>query len=52
MTGGPRLGDFESGLVAGLTTTEFSIVSGGVACVLDALGLIRWRPGFWSDAVP
>ena len=51
VTGGPRLGDFESGLVAGLTTTEFSIVSGGVACIVGALTLIRWRPTFWHDAV-
>ncbi|MGA2295262.1 MAG: MFS transporter [Acidimicrobiales bacterium] len=51
VTGGPRLGDFESGLVAGLTTTEFSIVSGGVACIVGALSLIRWRPTFWRDTV-
>ena len=51
VTGGPRLGDFESGLVAGLTTTEVSIVSGGVACIVGALALIRWRPTFWHDAV-
>jgi MFS family permease len=49
VTGGPRLGDFESGLVASLTSTEFSIVSGGVACIIGALSLIRWRPSFWSD---
>jgi Transmembrane secretion effector len=48
VTGGPRLGDFESGLVAGLTTTEFSIVSGGLACIAGALVLIRWRPSFWK----
>lgn len=47
VTGGPRLGDMEAGAVASLTTTEFSIVSGGVACVLGALALVRWRPGFW-----
>jgi hypothetical protein len=51
VTGGPRLGDFESGLVAGLTTTEFSIVSGGIACIMGAVALIRWRPTFWNDAV-
>jgi predicted MFS family arabinose efflux permease len=51
VTGGPRLGDFESGLVAGLTTTEFSIVSGGIACIVGSLALIRWRPTFWNDAV-
>lgn len=47
VTGGPRLGDMESGVVAGLTSTEFSIVSGGVACILGVLALIRWRPEFW-----
>jgi len=47
VTGGPRLGDMESGAVASLTSTEISIVSGGVACVLGALALVRWRPGFW-----
>ena len=51
VTGGPRLGDFESGLVAGLPTTEFSIVSGGIACIVGALSLIRWRPTFWHDTV-
>jgi MFS family permease len=51
VTGGPRLGDFESGLVAGLTTTEFSIVSGGIACIVGSLALIRWRPTFWNDSV-
>ena len=51
VTGGPRLGDFESGLVAGLTSTEFSIVSGGIACIVGAVALIRWRPTFWSDTV-
>ena len=48
VTGGPRLGDFESGLVASLTSTEFSVVSGGVACIIGALALVRWRPTFWE----
>ena len=51
VTGGPRLGDLESGVVAGLTSTEFSIVSGGVACIIGALGLARWRPTFWNNRV-
>ena len=51
VTGGPRLGDFESGVVAGLTSTEFSIVSGGLACIVGALALSRWRPSFWADRV-
>jgi MFS family permease len=37
--GGPRLGDMESGTVATLTSIEFSVVSGGLACVIGA-GLI------------
>jgi predicted MFS family arabinose efflux permease len=47
VTGGPRLGDMESGVVAGFTSTEFSIVSGGIACILGVLALVRWRPEFW-----
>jgi MFS family permease len=49
VTGGPRLGDLESGTVANFTSTEFSIVSGGVMCVLGVLALIRWRPTFWRE---
>lgn len=44
--GGPRLGDLEAGLVAELTSVRFSVVSGGLACVLGALALARWSPGF------
>lgn len=36
---GPRLGDFEAGLVAQLVTPVFSVVSGGVACVVG-VGLL------------
>jgi MFS family permease len=49
VTGGPRLGDLESGVVANFTSTEFSIVSGGVMCVVGVLALIRWRPTFWRE---
>jgi MFS family permease len=49
VTGGPRLGDLESGIVANFTSTEFSIVTGGVMCVLGVLALIRWRPSFWRE---
>jgi MFS family permease len=34
VTSGPRLGDIESGTVAGLTGPRFSVTSGGLACVL------------------
>ena len=33
VTSGPRLGDVESGTVAGLTSARFSVVSGGLACI-------------------
>ena len=44
--GGPRLGDLEAGAVASLVSTEFSIVSGGVACVAGAAILVGLLPGF------
>lgn len=47
VTGGPRLGDFEAGLVAGLTTTEFSVVSGGLACIAGAALTVLWIPELW-----
>jgi MFS family permease len=51
VTGGPRLGDVESGVVANFTSTEFSIVSGGIACIVGVLVLMRWRPTFWKREV-
>lgn len=49
VTGGPRLGDLEAGTVANFTSTEFSIVSGGVLCVLGVLALVWRRPSFWKE---
>ncbi|MBU6516011.1 MAG: MFS transporter [Acidobacteriota bacterium] len=49
VNGGPRLGDTESGVVASLSSTEFSIVSGGVACIVG-VALLAWRrPTFWRQ---
>jgi MFS family permease len=42
--GGPMLGQFESGLVAGLLTPEFSVVSGGLACILATLAIVALVP--------
>jgi MFS family permease len=36
VTGGPRLGDLEAGLVARAVSPWFSVVSGGVACIVGA----------------
>jgi MFS family permease len=51
VTGGPRLGNFEAGAVASLTSGGFSVISGGVACVLGVAALMNWRPVFWRDVV-
>jgi MFS family permease len=37
VTGGPRLGDVEAGVVARLVSPTFSVVFGGLACVVGAL---------------
>lgn len=46
VAGGPRLGDLEAGVVAALTSVRFSVVSGGLLCVLGTLGIARWAPDF------
>ncbi len=42
VTGGPRLGDLEAGAVASVGGPQFSVVSGGLACVLG-VALLAWR---------
>jgi MFS family permease len=37
VAGAPMLGNVEAGIVASLTSVRFSIVSGGVACVLGTI---------------
>jgi MFS family permease len=39
VTGGPRLGDFEAGVVATLSTPQVSVVSGGLGCLVG-VGLV------------
>lgn len=46
VAGGPRLGDLEAGAVAALTSVRFSIVSGGLACILGTAALAKWAPSF------
>lgn len=43
--GGPMLGQFESGVVAGLVSPVFSVVSGGVACIIATLAVVALAPG-------
>jgi MFS family permease len=44
--GGPRLGDMESGGVATGTSIEFSVVSGGLACIAGAVVIGLLLPRF------
>jgi MFS family permease len=44
VTSGPRLGDVESGAVASLATPRFSVVSGGIGCVIAAALFARAFP--------
>ena len=45
-TSGPALGNAESGLVAGLFSVPFSVVSGGVLCVLGCAACFVLLPSF------
>jgi MFS family permease len=46
VTGGPRLGDFEAGVVASIFTPTVSVVSGGLACVAGVMVLAVAVPEF------
>jgi MFS family permease len=48
VTSGPRLGDVESGAVASLTTPRFSVLSGGIGCIVSALLVVRAFPALAS----
>jgi hypothetical protein len=40
----PTLGNVEAGLLASLTSLRFSVVSGGIACVVGTVALIATMP--------
>jgi MFS family permease len=46
VAGGPRVGDVEAGAVAALFGEAFSVISGGIACVVLAIGLAAAVPSF------
>lgn len=50
--GGPRLGNFEAGAVASLSTPSISAVSGGLGCALGAVLLAALLPGFTRAQAP
>jgi predicted MFS family arabinose efflux permease len=50
--GGPRLGDLEAGGVADAFGTTFSVVSGGLACMIGAVLLAVALPDFRTQTAP
>lgn len=44
---GPRLGDAEAGLVAAAFGIPFSIISGGILCIVSVAACCYWLPKFW-----
>jgi MFS family permease len=52
VTGGPRIGDAESGAVANAFGATTSVVSGGLACIAGALLLARLLPAFRRQQAP
>jgi MFS family permease len=44
VVGGPNLGQVRAGAVAALVSPQFAVVSGGLACVLAAIGVAFWAP--------
>ena len=44
----PALGNVEAGVVASLTSLRFSIVSGGIACVVGAVAVLAALPSLFS----
>jgi MFS family permease len=55
VTSGPRLGDIESGLVAGLTSVTISVATGGLACMAGVGAVLLAFPAlaaYDQDAPP
>lgn len=49
VSGGPRLGDAETGVAAAIGGPQFAVWSGGLACIAG-VGVLLWRvPELWRD---
>jgi MFS family permease len=46
VTAGPRLGNGEAGIVAALSTTEISVVTGGLGCIIGIAIVAKTMPKF------
>jgi MFS family permease len=52
VTSGPRMGDLEATSVAAVFGAQFSVVSGGLLCLLGALAVARAFPELWRNIMP
>jgi MFS family permease len=52
VTGGPRLGDVETGIVAALAGAETAVISGGLGCLLGVALVGRLMPKLRSYVAP
>jgi MFS family permease len=52
VTGGPRLGDVEAGLVAGLAGAQGSVILGGLACLLGTAAVAGFFPSLRGYVPP
>jgi len=50
--GGPQLGELEAGLVAGWLGAPFSVISGGVGCLIAVLWVAKQWPMLWGYDLP
>jgi MFS family permease len=50
--GGPVLGDIEAGIVGGVVSVPFAIVSGGLACIVAAAAFSIWARDFAAYVRP
>jgi hypothetical protein len=44
VTSGPRIGDAEAAAVAAVAGTQFSVVSGGILCLVGLVAVVRIFP--------
>jgi MFS family permease len=51
VTSGPRLGDAEAAIVAALVGPQFSVVSGGVLCLVGLIAVVRRYPELMTYTV-
>ena len=52
VTGGPRVGDIESALVASAIGAQLSVISGGLLCLVGVIGVMRAFPELDAHITP